>query len=392
MLREELLSTSAGPITFKEIQEKLSSPPFGIKSGLHPVIFMVFYMTMQDNIALYEDNQFRPYLDSEAIDRFVRTKTNAFSFQLYSFEGQTKLIEEYSKEFSIESSKKDNSQVLAIARRLTKSMYELHDFSQNTRAFLSDEAIAFRTTFNLSRSPQDLLFKDIPSALKIKKSGNNTIFSSKLHEVITELESSYNQLLLLQMKKIEEAFKITVSENLNHLRTQLIERFNGFEEHTIGLNKTFITKLVESETDDDFWLETVLNFLVQKNPQKWNDEDVNLAELKLQQFSDQLKDVEKMHFSRNMNLAKDKNVDSSKIDIYVLKSIKKGGGGGEEILTLPAEDKKKLEGLSKEISKLLVKNDYKNKLDKLGALAAIVNSLMDSEEAPLKAVKKDEET
>jgi len=391
MLKEELLSASSGPITFKEIQEKLSSPPFGIKAGLHPVIFMVFYMTMQDNIALYEDNQFRPYLDSEAIDRFVRTKTNAFSFQLYSFEGQTKLIEEYSKEFSIESSKKDNSQVLAIARRLTKSMHDLPDFSQNTRAFLSDEAIAFRTTFNLSRSPQDLLFKDIPSALKIKETGNNKIFSSKLHEVITELESSYNQLLLLQMKKIEEAFKIAVSENLNHLRTQLIERFNGFEEQTIGLNKTFITKLVESETDDQFWLETILNFLVQKNPQKWNDEDVTYAELKLQQFSDQLKDVEKMHFSKNNDLSQGENTDASKIDIYVLKSVKKGGGGGEEILTLPTKDKEKLELLSEEVSQLLADKNYKNKLDKLGALAAIVNSLMEKDEVPLRVINKDEE-
>ena len=98
-----------------------------------------------------------------------------------------------------------------------------------------------------------------------------------------------------------------------------------------------------------------------------------------------------MHFSKNNDLSQGENSDASKIDIYVLKSIKKGGGGGEEILTLPTKDKEKLELLSEEISQLLANKDYKNKLDKLGALAAIVNSLMDSEEVPLKAVKKDEE-
>ena len=174
------------------------------------------------------------------------------------------MIDEYSKEFSIESKKQNNSQVLAIARKLTKSMNDLPDFTHNTRAFLSPEAISFRTTFNLSRSPQDLLFKDIPKALKIKDAENNKIFSTKLHKVITELKGSYNQLLLLQRKKLKEAFNITASKNLTQLRTHIVERFNGFEEQTIGLNRTFLTKLVERETEDQFWLETILNFLLRK--------------------------------------------------------------------------------------------------------------------------------
>ena len=91
------LRKSKSPISFKEIQKKMSRPPFGIKEGLHPVIFMSFFMVNRNKLAIYEDNQFKPYMDSEAIDRFVRTKTNSFAFQLYEFKGQAKLIDEYVK-------------------------------------------------------------------------------------------------------------------------------------------------------------------------------------------------------------------------------------------------------------------------------------------------------
>ena len=82
---ENLIEASQEPVAYQELKELMAAPPFGIKEGLMPLIFMAFYFARENNIALYEDNIFRPYMDVEAIERFSK-KTNAFSFQLFNFQ------------------------------------------------------------------------------------------------------------------------------------------------------------------------------------------------------------------------------------------------------------------------------------------------------------------
>ena len=52
---------------------------------------MGFYLANENNLAVYEDGIFRPYINNESIDRLVR-KTEAFSFQMHAFEGQQSII------------------------------------------------------------------------------------------------------------------------------------------------------------------------------------------------------------------------------------------------------------------------------------------------------------
>ena len=112
----------------KKYKKKCLIQTFGIKEGLH-IFLSIFFKINRNKLAIYEDNQFKPYMDSEAIDRFVRTKTNTFAFQIYEFKGQAKLIDEYVKEFNIKKDvNESSSEVLSIARKLTKRMSHLPDF------------------------------------------------------------------------------------------------------------------------------------------------------------------------------------------------------------------------------------------------------------------------
>ena len=382
---ESKLKESKSPISFKEIQTEMSEPPFGIKEGLHPVIFMIFFMLNRNKLAIYEDNQFKPYMDSEAIDRFVRTKTNTFAFQLYEFKGQAKLIDEYVKEFNIKKDKEESSsQVLSIARKLTKRMSRLPDFALSTRTLLSSEAQKFRNEFSLSRSPQDLLFSDIPRILQADKDQD---LSDKLHKVLTELESCYQTLLESQRDKLGESFNER-TDNLNQLRIRLSTRFEGIEEQTIGLNKKFISLLCEDQTEDQFWLESILNFLVRKHPEKWKDEDISEAEINLKSYSDRAKDIQKLNAEKSKISSKKS---SDELDIYFLKSFKRGSEAEEEIVTVSKEDRAKVSDLSGSIIDLIKKNKFKSKNDLLSVLAATVNDVMEGKNKTKLSVVEDNE-
>ena len=346
-------------------------------------------MIYKNNLAIYEDNQFKPYMNSEAIDRFVRTKTNSFAFQLYSFKGQSKLIDEYVKEFNIkQDNKESSSQVLSIARKLTKRMNSLPDFALSTRTMLTEEAQKFRNEFSLSRSPQDLLFSDIPKILNVSE---NQELSERLHKVLLELESCYQRLLESQRDKLGESFN-EKTENLKELRSRLILRFEGLEEQTIGLNKKFISLLCEQESDDQFWLESLLNFLVRKHPHKWKDVDISEAEVNLKKYSDRAKDIQKLN-AENFG----DNQSSDDLDIYFLKSFKRGTEAEEEIVTVSKEDKEKVNKLSESIIEL-IKKEFKDENDLLSVLAATVNNAMEEKKGlktktktNLKVVKESEE-
>lgn len=382
---ESTLRESKSPISFKEIQRKMSDPPFGIKEGLHPVIFMIFFMINRNKLAIYEDNQFKPYMDSEAIDRFVRTKTNSFAFQLYEFKGQAKLIDEYVKEFNIKKDKNESSsEVLSIARKLTKRMSHLPDFALSTRTLLSSEAQKFRNEFSLSRSPQDLLFTDIPRILQVSEDHD---LSDKLHKVLTELESCYQTLLESQRDKLGESFNES-TDSLNQLRARLVARFEGIEEQTIGLNKKFISLLCEEETEDQFWLEAILNFLVRKHPEKWKDEDISEAEINLKSYSDRAKDIQKLNAEKG-KLTSQKS--SDELDIYFLKSFKRGSEAEEEIVTVSKEDRSQVNDLSALIIDLIKKNKFKSKNDLLSVLAATVNDVMEGKNKTKLSVVEDTE-
>ena len=59
-------------INADELSKIWSSPPFGIKNGLHTLIFFIFILTKQKNIALYHENIYVPAIDETIIDYMIK--------------------------------------------------------------------------------------------------------------------------------------------------------------------------------------------------------------------------------------------------------------------------------------------------------------------------------
>ena len=190
-LIETTLSKAEKPVSFTELSDLLNSPPFGLKRGLHPIIFLAFYFANEENVAIYEDNLLghilmqKPSNDSLESHRILALNFIAFS-------GQGKLIKKYENILAAGTKDKD---ALSIVRRLSKIMSVLPDYTLSTQSALSKEAIKFRAAFLYSKSPIDLLTKDIPFALGFNSKDLNTQedlekFSKALNKVLSELKSA----------------------------------------------------------------------------------------------------------------------------------------------------------------------------------------------------------
>ncbi|MEL0115002.1 MAG: hypothetical protein VW894_01705, partial [Gammaproteobacteria bacterium] len=359
--------------------------------GLHHILFMGFYLANEENLAVYEEGIFRPYINNESIDRLVR-KTETFAFQMHAFQGQQAIISQYSESLFDSGSKDTN--ILNIVKQLSKVMKGLPEYVHNTRSNLSNEAIKFRSSFQLSKSPQDLLLKDIPVALGYKPeqlSDKKVIenFSKDLNRILSELNKCYEELLLDQRTKFNMAFDLDPNYKLHQLRTALRTKYLSLRDYSVdSLSlKPFLSKVLEEDAEDQFWLEGLLSFLVKRHPHKWFDENISEAEVELRNISDRMKDIAKLQVYESQ-----KGFEHSKdIDVFVMRLKKRGQEEKDVITTLSAQEKKRYLEFKKNI--LAVLDEFSSdKEERLTYLAPLMDEILQDKmdnKAKLKVINKD---
>ena len=57
-----LESTEDSPKSFADLNQVLMAPPYGVKAGILPIIYLATYCAQQQELAVYENRQYRPHL------------------------------------------------------------------------------------------------------------------------------------------------------------------------------------------------------------------------------------------------------------------------------------------------------------------------------------------
>jgi len=71
-IEEFLFTTEQEPRSFTDLSAELSSPPYGIKLGVLPLIYFTVYTCYKENVALYENGKYIPYVTDQHIERFIK--------------------------------------------------------------------------------------------------------------------------------------------------------------------------------------------------------------------------------------------------------------------------------------------------------------------------------
>jgi len=373
-------SSEKTPKSFADLNNTLMAPPYGVKAGVLPILYIAAYIIYQDELALYEARRYKPVMTDEMLERFVK-RPDEFTFQRFKISGlRSSIYKEYTK--IIDTGSKQT--VVQLVRPLAKFIGDLPFYTQKTKTSeLSEEAKKVRNAFNLAQSPEHLIFEDIPKALGFEKeltkaNPNVEGLSLALQGCLSELNNTYPDMIKQQVKMLLEAFHMNAGSDLTSLRRKAIGRYEGLEQHTVDVDglRAFIKRITKKEGDDESWLENILMFLGQKPTKKWTDTDRSEADVKLSDFAKRILDLEalRVHYDRS------KQSMDGDFDVILLKSLKKGSEPIDEVVAIDKKRKDAIQECKAELLRAL--NEHSDSELQLAALAEVVDEFLTARNNP----------
>lgn len=374
--------------SFAALNKKLMAPPYGVKAGVLPILYIAAYAVYGYELALYENRRYKPFFTEEMLERFVK-RPDEFEFQRFRIEGlNASIFEQYSLALLKDSKPRT---LLELAKPLAKKMGGLPQYTHHTRRGLGPKAQEVRTVFNLAKSPENLLLQDLPKALGFEGLNERATtkdlaeFSFELREVLHELDIAYSVLLDKQRSLLAQAFNIDPSLELKELRKVISGKCHGLENFTVDTQglRAFIMRLTKATSDDEAWFENILMFLGHKPSKKWLDSDQDAAEHRLSDFSRRVIDLEQL----SIYAQKKNTLTDTDFDVYLLRSVKKGGEFNDEVV---AVDKATAKSIKETKGKLVeVLGGLKEKELRLAVLAETIDEfLIEYKKPQIKTVKK----
>ena len=368
-------STEHKEKSFVELNNKLMAPPYGVKAGVLPVLYIAAYLLHQHELAMYENRRYKAVFSQEMLERFVK-RPDEFTVQRFKIVGmRASIFEQYGQVIHGNSEKRT---LIELARPLAGFIGGLPEYTQKTRRSLSKKAESVRAAFNLAKSPERLLFEELPRALGFEKVGGDASdadlegFAASLTEVLRELRDAYSNLKKKQMQLLAQAFNVDPALELAQLRKIVAGNCHSLDSYTVDTQglRAFIMRLIKDSGSDDEWFENVLMFLGHKPSAKWMDSDQDTAEYRLTDFSRRVIDLEKLRIHERDRTAKM----DGEFDVYLLRSVKKGGDILDDVVAIDKKSAKRIDGTVADIQKALA--GLKDKELMLAALAQSVNGFL----------------
>jgi hypothetical protein len=279
-LERGLQAATDAPQPLTAIYQIVEAPPYGVKAGLIPLLFMALYVARAGEIVLYERENYVPLPDMATFERLL-TRPEQFSVRLSHADGARRLV--YTRLAAALApralSQPIQPALLAVALPLLRLYRNLPDYSKQTRR-ISAQAQAIRTALREARAPDELLFERLPLACDLPPFAADNdeaaavdSFSAALREGIQELQSTYPQLIHMVATQIGVAFGL--QEQGAAARAELHTRYNLLaattndkQLHALGI------RLETADLEGDAWVVSIAALIAKRPPEFWHDNDL----------------------------------------------------------------------------------------------------------------------
>lgn len=270
-------------VSAQSIIDGCKSAPFGIKSGLLPILLFAYLMANKNSVAIYKDAMFVPQLSEADIDEWLKDPQRFDFRKVVIDEDRVQQINRYVDRLKELGRPVSDATPLSIARGLVSFAFQLPEWTRRTRK-LSDQAIKMRDLLLRASDPHKLLFIDIPEQLTRKKGGNT---SEVVSEALTELNRAYPTMLSgIEQKMLESMGALPIDYSSLHERASAVDGVSG----DFRLN-AFASR-IKSYDGSIPMLEGVLSLAANKPPKLWADTDIDSALLELTGWATRFRQVE----------------------------------------------------------------------------------------------------
>jgi hypothetical protein len=284
---EQFLAVEAAePHPLTALFALLEGPPFGVKAGLTPLLFVALYAARSGEINLYERGNYVPMPDIATFERLL-TRPEQFAVRLSQAVGARRSVYERLANALAPRALAYPVQpaLLAAAMPLLRLLNGLPAFSKQTRQ-VSERAHAVRQALREARSPDELLFERLPLACGLppfrvdEPEGEARVdaFAAVLREGLQELQEAYPRLVRGIATRIGAAFDLRSSGS--GARAELQARHALIAETTNDtLLRALGVRLETADLDGDAWVESLAALVARRPPELWGDGDLPAFEV-----------------------------------------------------------------------------------------------------------------
>ncbi|MBE0448140.1 MAG: hypothetical protein IBX64_08595 [Actinobacteria bacterium] len=353
-------TTERQPRSLIELNQELMSPPYGIKEGLLPILYISTILANQEQLAVFEGHVYTPQLTEEQIERFLK-RPDEFTVQRFRITGLNQSIHKAYSETLYSDGRART--ILELVKPIAKMVLSLPHYTLTTteESRLSKRAQKVRDAFKLSKSPLKLMMEELPYALGIdignasNEKAELEQFSQNLIDTLRELKYCFPNMKDELKGLLAQAFMLDKDIELPQLREAVAGRCRGLEDYTIdkeGL-KAFIQRALGSSQDADTWLNEVLSFLGQKPAEKWTEADRDSAEYRLTIYTHKLDELERLRLHYKDMVSEH----GEEFDVYLLRSVKRGAPDYDEVITVDKRRHEAIKSIKKDLLTVLSQTD-----------------------------------
>jgi hypothetical protein len=271
------------PVSAADIFKFFSAPPFGIRSGLLPILLVAYLQSRSDRYTIYVDNVLESALSEFGVDRLVMDPSsislrvfdpNARQKQL--IDGVRATLARVTRDASI----LELADTTMLARALVSLVRSQPPFVLRTMR-MSQRALAIRSALRAASDPHVLLHETLPSTLERLLGKERPPLQeelSVLDAALEEIATAYNHML----HRIDERFRVELGVAESPIGDEeLRARAERIRELSGDLRLEAFAARLASYRSELNAIEGIASLAVNKASRDWTDNDVDAALLEV---------------------------------------------------------------------------------------------------------------
>ncbi|WP_261894132.1 hypothetical protein [Vibrio cyclitrophicus] len=283
-----LIENSGRNVRLSEIVSLWSKTPYGITQGVTPIFLLAFLKSLGDKVAFYEKDLGGEYAfiaepDVDYVHKLIKSPQDLAVKFIVLDKSEQEWLQFLASFAAAETNRDVTNNILSVASPLVTTMHNLPNWVKNAHDFDADytenkKLISVRDLFLQANDPHALLIVDLPKYLDPKSELTFTQKVDVLEHHFKLLRSKHE----LMLKDIKQKVKTLFPESGKELKSmcQLVEQKAG----DIRL-KAFARELGKSEEGLLEWLESMIQIVIGRGKQSWNEGLLLTASTKISEFA-----------------------------------------------------------------------------------------------------------
>ena len=303
-MEQRLERTGEAPLALDELLGVLERVPYRIRADWAPLLVVALYMVHAGELSFYEQGRQLATPNGATLEQ-IFAHPEPFALRLNHTEGmRLPLYRPLAQALALRAlDQPQQPALLTVVLPLLRLIKSLPEYSHQTRR-VSGEAQAIRRALREARSPEALLFTELPRACgEAPFTANETVeegmarvktFDATLRRALQELQDAYPRLI----QEITECISSSFGLHSSDIRAELHARCSAvlaISDHP--RLRALHSRLETADLQDSAWVESVATLVTRRPPEFWSDEELPIAIAALDELARRLRAAEGFTFS-----------------------------------------------------------------------------------------------